>query len=181
MKTRRIVITGGPGSGKTSLINYLAKEGYLVMHEVSREVILEAQKEGIEQLFLENPMLFSEKLLEGRLKQFQEGESSEAPILFYDRGLPDVTAYMDFMNIHYPKNFSVTCLENRYDEIFVLPPWEAIYEQDNERYESFEQAEKLFQFLKNGYKNYDYKINEVPVGTIKERTKFILNKIDELS
>ena len=119
--------------------------------------------------------------MEGRLKQYREKKDGEATILFYDRGMPDVTAYMDFMNIHYPKDFADTCRENRYDEIFVLPPWEDIYQQDNERYESYQQAEKLFEFLKNGYINYDYRINEVPVGTIKERARFILNRIKELS
>ena len=177
MDTKRIVITGGPGSGKTALINYLEKEGYPVMHEISRDVILEAQKEGIEQLFLENPILFSEKLLEGRLKQFHEGKNCAAPVLFYDREMPDVTAYMDFVATHYPENFCETCNEYRYDEIFVLPPWEEIYEQDNERYESFEQAEKIFHFLKNGYQNYGYKIHEVPVGTIKDRVENILNHL----
>ena len=177
MKTKRIVITGGPGSGKTALITYLEQEGCAVMHEISRDVILEAQKEGIEQLFLENPILFSEKLLEGRLKQFHEGKNCAAPILFYDRGMPDVTAYMDFVNTHYPKKFSKTCLEHKYDEVFVLPPWEEIYKQDNERYESFEQAEKIFHFLKKGYESYGYKIREVPVGTIKERVQFITNTI----
>ncbi|SRX55721.1 AAA family ATPase [Aequorivita sp. CIP111184] len=177
METKKIVITGGPGSGKTALITYLEKEGYPVMHEISRQVILEAQKAGIEQLFLENPILFSEKLLEGRLKQFHEGKNCEAPILFYDRGMPDVTAYMDFVETVYPKHFPKTCVENRYTEVFVLPPWEDIYEQDNERYESFEQAEKIFYFLKIGYENYDYKIHEVPVGSIKERVDYILNKL----
>ena len=60
---------------------------------------------------------------------------------------------------------------------FLLPPWEEIYEQDNERYESFEQAEKIFHYLKDGYINYGYKTHEVPVGTIEERVQFILNKI----
>ncbi|AFL81872.1 putative ATPase [Aequorivita sublithincola DSM 14238] len=177
MKTKRIVITGGPSSGKTSLIKYLENEGYQVMHEISRDVILEAKKEGIDQLFLDNPILFSEKLLEGRLKQFHEGENCAAPILFYDRGMPDVTAYMDYLGTHYSENFNKACLQYKYDEIFVLPPWEEIYEQDNERYESFEQAEKIFHFLKNGYENYGYKVIEVPVGSIKERVDFILKKI----
>src|SRR5690606_6864020 len=174
---KRIVITGGPGSGKTALINYLEKEGYQVMHEISRDVILEAQKNGIEQLFLENPILFSEKLLKGRLKQFHEGKNCAAPILFYDRGMPDVTAYMDFVDTHYPENFSEICLKHRYDEIFLLPPWEEIYQQDNERYESFEQAEKIFHFLKIGYEKYGYKVIEVPVGTIKDRVNFILENL----
>ncbi len=177
METKKIVITGGPGSGKTALIKHLEKEGYPVMHEISRQVILEAQKSGIEQLFLENPILFSEKLLEGRLKQFHEGKNCDAPVLFYDRGMPDVTAYMDFVNTRYPENFSETCSKHRYTKIFVLPPWEEIYEQDNERYESFEQAEKIFHFLKMGYENYAYKIHEVPVGSIEDRVDFILSKL----
>ncbi len=177
MGTKRIVITGGPGSGKTALIQYMEKEGYPVMHEISRKVILEAQKKGIEQLFLKNPILFSEILLAERLKQFHEGKKCDETVLFYDRGLPDVTAYMDFVNVHYPLVFSEICLNYKYDEIFLLPPWEEIYEQDNERYESFEQAEKIFNFLKKGYKNYDYKIHEVPLGSINERAKFIISTI----
>ena len=180
MKTKRIVITGGPGSGKTALISYLEKEGYSVMQEISRQVILEAQKKGIEQLFLENPLLFSEKLLEGRFQQFKEAINCAAPILFYDRGMPDVTAYMDFVNIHYPENFSTPCIENKYDRIFVLPPWEDIYQQDNERYESFEEAEKIFHFLKNGYKKYGYTVNEVPVGSVAERVQYILNQLKDI-
>ncbi|MEM0518849.1 MULTISPECIES: ATP-binding protein [Aequorivita] len=176
MKTKKIVLTGGPGSGKTTLIKFLEKEGYKVMHEISRDVTLEAQRQGIAQLFLENPILFSEMLLEGRLKQFQEGCSINSPIVFYDRGMPDVTAYMDFVKVHYPINFSEICNKNRYDHVFVLPPWKDIYEQDNERYESFEQAEKLFHFLKEGYLKYGYTPHEVPVGSLEERAEFILSQ-----
>jgi predicted ATPase len=60
----------------------------------------------------------------------------------------------------------------------VLPPWEDIYEQDNERYESFDQAEKIFHFLKKEYENYGYKTREVPVGSIEERAKFIISNIN---
>lgn len=177
MNTKRIVIAGGPGSGKTSLIDYLEQEGYSVKHEISRAVTLEAQKEGIEQLFLEKPTLFSQKLLEGRLKQFNEGKNCTESLLFYDRGMPDVTAYMDFVSTDYPKSFSDICRNNKYDVIFLLPPWEAIYHSDNERYESFEQAEKIYNFLKTSYKNYGYKIQEVPIGTIDERSQFILTEL----
>lgn len=179
MKTERIVITGGPGSGKTALIKYLEDQGHQVMHEISREITLAAQREGIDQLFLENPILFSDKLLEGRLKQFQEGEKCQTNTLFYDRGMPDVTAYMDFVNISYPENFSKTCLTYKYDKIFLLPPWEEIYEQDNERYESYKHAVELFIFLKKTYENYGYKIWEVPFGSIQERAEFIIAKVKD--
>jgi predicted ATPase len=178
--SKRIVISGGPGSGKTSLISHLEKEGHACMHEISREVIIAAQKEGIEQLFLENPMLFSEKLLEGRLHQFFQASVFSENFVFYDRGMPDVTAYMDYIASNYPLNFSKICSANRYDAVFLLPPWKAIYKQDNERYESFEQAEELYQFLLKSYQKFDYSVIEVPLGTIDKRIEFMLHKLNLL-
>ena len=55
-----MVLIGGPSSGKTTLIEALKTKGYTCYPEVSREVIREAQEQGIEQLFLEKPLLFSE-------------------------------------------------------------------------------------------------------------------------
>ncbi|MEO6346815.1 MAG: AAA family ATPase, partial [Aquaticitalea sp.] len=70
MHTKKIVITGGPGTGKSSIINELKARGHVCFDEISRQVTLEAREKGIEQLFLTEPLLFSELLLKGRLKQF---------------------------------------------------------------------------------------------------------------
>lgn len=176
--TKRIVITGGPSSGKTSLINHLELEGFTCMEEVSRQVILDARKEGIDQLFLTHPMLFSEKLLAHRQQQFDDAESSDKPQLFYDRGMPDVTAYMDFIHSDYPAEFEQPCYDKRYDIIFLLPPWKAIYTQDSERYETFEQALTIHKALLNGYKKYGYNPIIVPEGSLEDRTAFILNNLN---
>ncbi|MCF6308258.1 MAG: ATP-binding protein [Flavobacteriaceae bacterium] len=175
---KKIVITGGPSSGKTTLISYLEKKGHQCMHEISRDIIIEAQKQGIEQLFLTDPLLFSQKLLEGRLKQFQDTQNLEKNFLFYDRGLPDITAYMDFTASNYPEVFTKTCQNNRYDFVFLLPPWKAIYQQDNERYETFEEAEKIHHFLLKSYKKYGYNVIEVPFGKLENRMQFILNNLE---
>jgi len=174
---KKIVITGGPSTGKTSLIKYLIKEGHQCMNEISRQVTIEAQKEGIEQLFLTDPLLFSQKLIEGRLKQFLATKDLKKTFLFYDRGLPDVTAYMDFKNEKYPDSFVNICTNNRYDTVFLLPPWKEIYQQDNERYESFEEAQEIYYYLVKGYQKYGYDILEVPTGNVKNRTHFILEKL----
>jgi len=180
LAAKRIVITGGPGSGKTALIKYLEEKGHAVQHEISREVTLKAQEEGIAQLFLESPILFSQKLLEGRLEQYEEADQSLHSVIFYDRGIADVTAYLDFVKVHYPPNFEKECQLRRYDVVFLLPPWEQIYVPDNERYESFEQAEAIFHHLKKGYEKYGYSLYEVPIGTVEERTKFILETLKAL-
>ncbi|MBT8318809.1 MAG: ATP-binding protein [Gramella sp.] len=177
MKNRKIVITGGPGTGKSSIIHNLEDKGEKCLHEISRQVTLEAQKEGIDQLFLEKPLLFSEKLLQGRLNQYHEAKAFDADHIFIDRGLPDVVAYMDYFDTTYPQVFHDTCSQHRYDLIFILPPWEEIYTSDNERYESFEEALKISSYLYSTYRRYGYHPIEVPKLSVEKRTNFILDKI----
>jgi predicted ATPase len=172
-----VVIIGGPGTGKTTIIEGLLAKGFCCYPEISREVTLEAKKQGIEQLFLENPLLFSELLLEGRKKQFYNAQKEPHNIVFLDRGIPDVLAYMHYIGDSYPAFFDLACRENIYTKIFLLPPWEEIYESDNERYENFEQATLIYNHLTETYQKYGYHLIEVPKGTVEERISFILNQL----
>ena len=173
MRTRRVVITGGPGTGKTSIINELLKRNYACLEEISRQVTLEAKQQGIDQLFLTDPLLFSDKLLEGRTKQFFDA-GENGGLVFLDRGIPDILAYLDFAGQTYPDHYDRACRAHVYDHVFVLSPWLEIYRQDNERYESFEEAAEIHDQLLETYLKYDYRLHDVPFGNVKERTDFIL-------
>ena len=177
MNKEIVVIIGGPGTGKTTIIEGLLAKGFCCYPEISREVTLEAKKQGIEQLFLENPLLFSELLLEGRKKQFYNTQKEPHNIVFLDRGIPDVLAYMHYIGDSYPAFFDLACREHIYTKIFLLPPWEEIYESDNERYENFEQATLIYNHLTETYQKYGYHLIEVPKGTVEERISFILNQL----
>ncbi len=177
MSVKRVVITGGPGTGKSTLINELIEQDYPCFEEISRQVTLDAQKEGIEQLFLSNPLLFSERLLKGREQQFIDADNGGTDLVFLDRGVHDVLAYMDFIGDTYPNSFKAICNTCVYDQVFILKPWEAIYKSDNERYESFEQALKIHEHLVNTYQSYNYHLIDIPFGTVNERTDFILNSL----
>lgn len=178
MNTKKIVITGGPGTGKSSIINELKNRGHICFDEISRQVTLEARKKGIEQLFLTEPLLFSELLLKGRLKQFYDADQYEGSTIFLDRGLPDVLAYMDYYDTNYPIEFVNTCQNNRYDKVFVLAPWQEIFVSDSVRYENFEQAELIHRHLLNSYHNFDYQLLDVPFESIEKRTDFILDALN---
>ncbi len=180
LKTKRIVITGGPGTGKTALIEHLVDLGYHCLPEISRSVTKKAQEEGIDQLFLEQPILFSEMLLKGRLQQYHEARNAATPYLFYDRGMPDVISYMNYLGTVYSEKFLEICQSYAYDAVFLLPPWSDIYIQDNERYESFEQAELIFKYLLAGYQTFGYQVIEVPPGSLEDRTAFIMQKLNKL-
>lgn len=178
MNTKKVIITGGPGTGKSTIINELIKRNYTCLEEISRQVTLDAKKEGIDQLFLSNPLLFSELLLKGRAQQFQSVKNIKSDIVFFDRGIPDVLAYMDFIGDEYPARFVETCKNSKYDAVFILKPWKAIYTSDNERYESFNEAQDIHKHLINTYQSYNYQLIDVPFDTVEKRTDFILNIVN---
>ena len=172
-----IVIIGGPGTGKTTIIDGLTAKGHCCYPEISREVTLEAKKQGIEQLFLENPLLFSELLLEGRKKQYKNALEEPHEVVFLDRGIPDVLAYMHYIGDSYPAFFHEACEEHIYTKIFILPPWEEIYISDDARYENYEQAKLIYSHLTETYEKYGYQLIEVPKDTVEKRIDFILESL----
>ena len=175
---QKIVLIGGPGTGKTTVLNELKSRSYYCFEEVSREVILKAQKQGIEQLFLTEPLLFSKLLLEGREQQFLMADKTDEKLIFFDRGIPDVYAYMDYFNTEYPNYFIEKSKMFKYTKVFHFAPWKEIHITDNERYETFEQSSIIDSFLLKTYKSLNYNIINVPFGTVKERTDFILNSLN---
>ncbi|MDX1365245.1 MAG: ATP-binding protein [Arenibacter latericius] len=180
MNSKKIVITGGPSTGKTSIINKIEALGHFCYEEISREITLKAREEGIPQLFKTDPLLFSERIMEGRAKQFYASEKIDEPLIFFDRGLPDVIAYMDCFGQAYGPHFVEQCKTPRYDHVFLLPPWKEIHASDNERYESYEEAVRIHSFLEKTYREYGYNIIEVPKGSVDERVTFILNSLNTI-
>ncbi len=169
---KRIVLIGGPASGKTSVIDQLQTTNNQVFPEISREVIQEARKSGIEQLFLTDPLAFSNQLLAGRISQFKNARSGNN---FYDRGIPDIPAYHKFTGDPIPTEYMDACRDFRYDRVFFFAPWDKIHQQDEERYEDFEQATLIGNLLLETYKLLDYQITIVPFDTVENRMNFIIN------
>jgi len=180
LNTKTIVITGGPGSGKTSIINELTRRGFTCSEEISRAIILKAREEGIEQLFLTNPVQFSELLLEARIKQYNAALKSNNEFVFLDRGIPDISSYMDFKGDSYPDFFTKACKDYKYDSVFILAPWQEIFTNDNERYENFDQALEIHEKLLETYTKYGYGLRDVPFGSIIARAEHIIDVVKAL-
>jgi len=182
---KRIVITGGPGTGKTSIVTQLEDRGFHCFHEIIRSMTLDAKKEDRPEAFVTNPLafvsdpyVFNQNLLEGRIVQYEKAAHIKAPLVFYDRGIPDILGYMDYFEQAYEAHFVAACSENRYDKVVLLPPWEDIYVSDNERMESFEEAMDIHDRLKAIYVRFGYKPLAVPMGPVEERVSFILNELN---
>ena len=169
---RKILITGGPSTGKTILVNELEKLGFNCFKEISREITKEWKKKGIDQFFLTDPIAFSKILYEGRLNQYKSAKFDNENYVF-DRGPIDVIAYLNFKNVTYNSELFKSSSELNYDFSFILPPWEEIYTNDLERYESFEECERINQNLVKTYMENKINLIEVPKFSVKERVNFI--------
>ena len=180
MKQTKIVITGGPGTGKSTLIEALQKMEFTCMPEISRTITKQAQESGIDQLFLKDPLLFSKLLLEGRVHQYQEADLDTSHTVFFDRGIPDIHAYMEYSGTEYPNDYIQKSMEHRYSKVFMMPPWKDIYKTDSERYESFDQSLIIYKHLIQAYEDIDYEIITVPEGSVESRVAFLLKHTDGL-
>lgn len=177
LKNNFYILTGGPGSGKTTLIEQLKKRGYNCIPEVGRAIIKKQLSFGGSALPWSNAGNYSNLMLQYSLRDYISF-SSEIAISFFDRGIPDVLGYAELINLS-NRDIYINCVENfRYNTtVFILPPWEDIYNTDSERKQDFKLAITTYKMMKNIYEKHGYKLVEVPRMSIPERVNFILNEI----
>jgi predicted ATPase len=170
---RWYVITGGPSSGKTTIISRLSKMGYQTIPESARLLIDRGIREGkkLEDIRIDEKE-FQLKVLEMKIKL--ENELSKDRIVFIDRGIPDTIAYFQLYGFNV-KEVLKTCQEKRYKKVFFLEPLH--FEKDYARIEDEEIAKKLNELLKNAYLGLGYEVISVPKISIEERIEFILSNL----
>lgn len=175
-KNLKIVLSGGPGSGKTAVLGALKKMGYHCFEEQSRKVIQQAKEKGIENIFLNDPFRFSEALYWERKKDFERAQKvaviPEKPYIFFDRGIHDIYAYLDALGKG-ETNWKKRVMDFHYDLILLFPPWEAIYKKDAQRMESYQEAFRYFIFIEKIYSETGFPTLKIPKGSIEERATFI--------
>ena len=168
------VITGGPGGGKTSLLERLASKGYPSVPETAREIIKERLSKGLSP----RPDLksFAEQIFAKDWANFIS--NSDSLIVFFDRSFMDSACLLFDANADAYNKIRHTHLSNRYnDTVFITPPWREIYRNDTERDQSFEEAIRIYHRLENWYLEHGYHIVVLPKGTVENRATFILDKV----
>jgi predicted ATPase len=174
---RFIVITGGPGSGKSTLIEALESRGYSRSIEAGRGVIQDQVVIGGNALPWKDRSSFAALMLGWEMRSYRIAQRISG-IVFFDRGVPDIIGYLRVMNLPVPAHFRKAAEMFRYKrEVFIAPPWDEIFAQDHEHKQDFAEAVRTYDAMVTTYEELGYELIELPRASVEKRAEFVLNAV----
>ncbi|MGF1853411.1 AAA family ATPase [Vibrio satsumensis] len=165
-----IIITGGPGAGKTTLINALGDAGYPTFAESSRQLI--EQQSQLETGILPWLNLPGFARLCLTVMSEQKDQANQRPIAFLDRAIPDICGYLSQANLEVTENYREAS-QGYHPQVLFCRPEASIYVQDEVRPYPFEEALEIHHTLVKVYRELGYKVVEVPFMSVAERVQFV--------
>lgn len=169
----KVVITGGPSVGKTTIVNGLADRGYRVIQEMATQIIREGQI-----LPWVDRQKFQAEVLKRQL-------SAEAAILDFDkvvvldRGLFDGEAYYVHDNLPVPAVFS-NLDASQYDVAFLVEPLGFFEANEIRQNENLEFTYAISKILEGCYASRKVKVIRVPFMSPTDRIDFVQTQIETL-
>jgi predicted ATPase len=172
---RRVILTGGPGAGKTTLLHEFSRRGYSTVSDSARELIAERLARG--DTPRPEPPAFARELLR-RDKFKYAAVLGQEDLVFFDRSpieslamvheaspLPEVQLQAELAAFAFHRT------------VFMLPPWEQIYQTDTERDHTFDHATRVHTSLVRWYKKCGFSIHEVPKLSALARAEHVLHAL----
>ncbi len=167
------LISGGPGAGKTTLLEALREAGFAGAEEVSRQLIREQVAEGNSLVPWQDLAGFAELALQ-RMVQQHEAAVRRGGITFFDRGLPDLVAYLETAGLPVGQPYYQAIAAHPYHrQVFLAPPWPEIYVNDPERWQTLAEATALHEALRRTYQRLGFEVLELPKTTVSERVRWV--------
>lgn len=171
------IFTGGPGAGKTTVLNELSTRHYSCIPEVARAVIKKQEATGGNAVHTGDRDRYSNLMLQHSIDDFVT-HLSQNDIIFFDRGIPDLYSYLSQYCEGVTAPIQKAIKQYRYNTlVFLFPPWPEIYCHDSERKLSLGEAIETYESVKMAYDLCGYKTMDVPKLPVLERVNFILNTI----
>ncbi len=179
---KKVVITGGTYSGKTTLISHFSNEGYRVVNEAASEILsqlngllgLESQRKWRAR----NTLAFQDliwsriQLLESKVIGAKEDE-----IVFFDRGIYDGFAYLEGEEVDhlFSKYYGA---HSGYHYAFVLQTLRGFDERkDSGRISTEISSIQAGKRLENVYRSRGVETYRVPIMSVSERASWILARL----
>jgi predicted ATPase len=175
----RVVITGGPGSGKTTLVEALERRGYATVPEAALQVIDELNArhgvDGQKAWRGAHRAEFQELVLARQIAL--EDAAGDPPVLFLDRGRLDGVAYCRFFAVPMPPGYLERARAGRYDRVLVLDTLASFAERGaSGRTSTREDSHALGRALDAEYRAAGHAVARLPeLRDVEARLAFVLD------
>ncbi len=176
---KRYIVTGTPGSGKTSLIRALEVKGYFVIEEAATDIIALEQAQGLQEPWM-HPSFINNIVKLQKQRQMQVSTlSSECQ--FFDRSPVCTLALCEYLK-YKPSPIlldELARIENEkiyQKQIFFIENLGFITPTEARRI-SFEETLIFEEIHERAYRSMGYECIKIPIKTISERVDLILSII----
>ena len=174
IRTNWNVITGGPCTGKTTVVGLLSDMGYRTTIEHARHYIdsLKEKGETVEEIRA-NKRTFQRGILEMQIEEETKLDPNE--VVFLDRALPDALAYYRFFGLDFDDDLVELSERYGYRTVFMLARLPLV--NDYARLEDVASQIRIHNLIIEVYGSLPYPIVHVPVLPPQERVEFILDHV----
>jgi predicted ATPase len=177
IETNWYVLTGAACTGKTTLINQLAEEGYATVPEIARKHFDRELASGKTlEMLLEDGLGFQRAIVDLQLKEEDGFDPNQ--LTFLDRGTPDTVTFIRIFGYD-PNELLSLCFRYRYAAIFILDRL-PLQRENTLGPEDQASSEFLDEWLAHDYRALGYEVIRVPPVSPQERLAFVLEKVTEM-
>jgi predicted ATPase len=154
----------------------LQARGYTIVGDSSRTIIQNRRRCGLSPR--PNAYEFAHETLRMDIENFVHHAATPGDV-FFERSVLDALCGLDRIAPLNESELSMWLSKYQYySKVFVLPPWKAIYVNDDERDHTFEHAESVYCIVQGWYRRLDrYQVIEVPRVSVAERCTYVLQAL----
>lgn len=179
---QQIVFAGGTHGGKTTLVEYFAKEGYDVVPEAGIQIINELNVElgvdGQKEWRKNNQALFYERIAKRQI-ELETATPEDAELIFFDRSMIDLIGFCRYVNIEVPQIIIDHARQSAFQKVFICETLESFNNRtDTGRGFSKEDAEQITEHVRYAYEEFGYTPEMLPDMPIEDRVKQIRKSLD---
>lgn len=176
------VISGGPGAGKTAIIERLAARGFPVVAGSGRAILRQQIAIGGNAVHWGDAVAYRELMLARGMEDYERMTIETDVPVFFDRGVTELIGYCQLIGVPVPGHVQKAAEIFRYNPVvFIAPPWREIFAGDAERKQTFAEAVTTYELCATAYQDAGYALVEIPKASVAERANFILDHIDARS
>jgi predicted ATPase len=174
VQTNWHVITGAASSGKTTLIDLLADQGFQTVPEIPRQYIDREVAKGrtLNEIFESEA---DEQAMTDWQRRIEHGLRA-TDVAFLDRALPDFLWPWRIHGLN-PNELLAECFHHRYASVFLLDLLPL--ELDGARIQGDAYTVAFDEWLARDYSALGYRVVRVPVMPPQERLEFVLQRLSE--